>query len=459
MNKVKLAVLFLISILAISGIAAAQENSVRVIVPKASFMDKTAFKFQGCTVVHELNGATVLRCPKGIEIKNAVEDRRYYATDMGANIQIDAVGAWAMFPPITGEGVTVAVLDSGIDTDHPELVGSIAGGRNFIDGYAAENYEDDYGHGTHVSGIITADGTGSSYARGVAPDAKIWTGKVLDYSGSGWGSDIAVAIEYVVKGPDMILGTEDDHIADIISMSLGGYNYNGENCDDISSVLVNAVNWANEQGVTVVVASGNDKYFVSMPACASGAIAVGAVDKYDKMAYFSNFGPSLDIVAPGVSIYSTLRGGGYASWDGTSMATPHVSGTVALMLEANPGLNVSEIKAALYDTATPVHNDSVCYGYVKYHGKFVVMEVPCTSDNTGAGIVNAYSAVWTVHLVCGNNVVEYGEECDDGNTFDGDGCDCECKFENTEVPEFSMIIIPFLMSLAGFVFIRNKSII
>jgi len=457
--KANLIVFFLITILAVSGIAIAQEDSVRLVASTTSFIDKAGFKVQGCTIVHELNDATALRCPKGIEIRNAVEDIRYHAIDMGANEQIDAIGAWIMIPSITGEGVTVAVLDSGIDTGHPELVGSIAGGRNFIDGYDAEDYEDDYGHGTHVSGIITADGSISSYARGVAPGAKIWTGKVLDYSGSGWGSDIADAIEYVVKGPDGILGTEDDHIADVISMSLGAYNYKGDNCDYVGSVLVNAVNWANEQGVTVVVSSGNDKYFVSMPACASGAIAVGAVDKSDKMAYFSNFGPSLDIVAPGVSIYSTVKGGGYASWQGTSMAAPHVSGTVALMLEANPELTTGEIKAALYDTATSIHEDSVCYGYVKYHGKYVVMEVPCTSDNYGAGIVNASGAVQVVHIVCGNDIVEYGEECDDGNIENGDGCSCECMDETSEIPEFSMIMIPFLMSLAGFVLIRGKSII
>jgi len=455
MNQTLSGLLFLMILLAFSGIAVAQEDHNRVIVHTTSYMDKALFKFQGCTIVHELNDATALKCPKGIEIKNAVEDKRYHATDMGANAQIGAVEVWARIPSITGEGVTVAVLDSGIDTDHSQLMESIVGGRNFIDDgiYDVEDYEDDHGHGTHVSGIITAD---SGYARGVAPGAKIWTGKVLNYNGNGYGSDVAAAIEYVVKGPDGILGTEDDHIADIISLSLGAYNYDGEDCDDKGFTLVDAVNWANEQGVAVVVSSGNDQDYVGVPACASGAIAVGAVTKYDKMASFSNFGPSLDIVAPGVSIYSTIRGGGYAYWDGTSMSTPHVSGTIALMLEANPSLSVGEIKDVLYTTADPIDEASVCYDYVKYRGKYVVMEVPCTYENYGVGVVNASGAVDAVAAVCGNGVVEHGEVCDDGNTDDGDLCSSDCTSETSDIPEFPLAILPALLSLLSFGLVRSR---
>ena len=405
----------------------------RLIAPTTSKIDKFIFKLKGCKILHELNDATALKCPKGIQIKGAVEDIRYYATDMDANIQINADDVWNMNPSITGAGVTVAVLDTGIDTNHPEFINSIAGGKSFV-AYTT-SHEDDAGHGTHVAGIITADGVGvvpSGHAKGVAPGAMIWAGKVLDNDGSGWSTDIAAAIEYVVNNDK----------ADIISMSLGGGNYAGENCD--GDYLASKVNWAVGRGLTVVVASGNNRFFVSSPACASGAIAVGAVDKDDKMAYFSNFGPALDIVAPGVSINSSLPDNDYASWSGTSMSTPHVSGTVALMLEANPGLTDAEIKTALYATANPINSeDSTCYGVVKKRGRtYQIGEVTCTSDNYGAGIVNAYAAVNYTHPVCGNNIIEGSEECDnsklDGKTCQdfnfetGDlSCNTDCTFDTS----------------------------
>jgi len=130
------------------------------------------------------------------------------------------------------------------------------------------------------------------------------------------------------------------------------------------------------------------------------------------VAYFSNFGLALDIVAPGVDIYSPIIDG-YKSWEGTSMATPHVSGTIALMLEANPDLTTGEIKTALYETATPVNNESVCYGVVKQRrGIYWIGVVPCSFYNYGAGVVDAYGAVDSVIL--GEPECEVSEDCDDG---------------------------------------------
>lgn len=420
MKKTKLGVLFVVTLLMISGIAIAAgmnrqpekvipsdtlvevpEQAIdsspvieRVIAPGTSSFDKVIYKLLGCTVIHELSDATALKCPAGVIISNAREDRIFHIMDLEADVQIHADDVWA--EGIDGTGVNVAVLDTGIDTDHPELSDSIVGCETFVEG--TTTCEDDHGHGTHVSGIITANGV-DSMAKGVAPGAGIYMYKVCSAGGSCYESDMMAAMESAVLTD-----------AKVMSISIGGGNFAGENCD--SDPLAAKVNWVVNQGITVAVASGNDQFFVSSPACASGAVAVGAVDKNGLMAYFSNFGPSLDIVAPGVDIYSSIIDG-YASWSGTSMSTPHVSGTVALVLDANPSLIVEEIKTALYETADPINPDSVCYGVVRQRGAAVwIGEVECTSDNYGAGIVDAYGAV--NYYVPPEPECAVSEDCDDG---------------------------------------------
>lgn len=374
----------------------------RIIVAGTSSFDKVIYKLVGCTIIHELNDATALKCPAGIAATlGAREDRIFYILDLEADVQINADDVWAQ--GIDGTGVNVAVLDTGIDTDHPELIDSYLGGYDYV--YDDDYPEDDHGHGTHVSGIITANGVDAN-AKGVAPGAGIYMYKVCDAGGSCYESDMMAAMEAAVLTD-----------AKVMSISIGGGNFAGENCD--SDPLAAKVNWVVSKGIAVVVASGNDQFYVSSPACASGAIAVGAVDKNGLMASWSNFGPSLDIVAPGVNIYSSIIGG-YASWSGTSMSTPHVSGTVALVLEANPGLTVNEIKTALYETADPINPDSVCYGVVKKRGPmYWIGQVDCSSDNYGAGIVNAYGAVnyYVPTVVCSSDM-----ECDDANECTTDVC-------------------------------------
>ena len=381
----------LVLVTATPGNSGGNGKGKRVIADTTSPIDKFIFRMKGCTIVHELNDATALECPEGVQIEGAFEDEVYHIMDTDANVQINADDVWVMDPPITGAGVTVAVLDTGIDKDHPELISSIVGGKGF--GYP--DYEDDNGHGTHVAGIITSDGTVDGLSKGAAPGAGVWVAKVLGSSGSGWSTDIAAAIEYVVEGDDGIPGT-DDEPAEIISMSLGGGGTGGPNCN--RDYLAQKVNWAVDNGVTVVVAAGNTAGVVSSPACASGAIAVGAVDKNDVRAYFSGTGKALDIMAPGVIIYSTVIGGyGYKS--GTSMATPHVSATVALMEQKNPTWTDADIKEALYNTA---------------------VDLGLSSREQGNGRVDAYAAVnygtttTTIPEGCGDGYCagsEVGEDC------------------------------------------------
>ncbi|MFH1433041.1 MAG: S8 family serine peptidase [archaeon] len=352
MKKIILGILFVIGLLAISGIAMAESpkgnDGVRVIAPTTSSLDKVAFRMKGCIIMHELNDATALKCPADVvPTLNVREDKVFHIMDTDANAQINADDVWTL--GYAGTGITVAVLDTGVDYTHPELSTSITGGKSFVT--YTTGYLDDHGHGTHVAGIITADGVGGTppgYAKGVAPDAGVWMGKVCDATGSCLTTDIAAGIEYVVQGPDGIPDTGDEP-AKIISISLGGGGTTAVNCD--SDYLAGVVNWAVNNGVTVAAAAGNTAGIVSSPGCASGAIAVGAVDKTDVRAYFSGTGSALDIMAPGVSIYSSLPGNTYDSWSGTSMATPHIAATVALLKQKNPALTDLEIKNALYNTA------------------------------------------------------------------------------------------------------------
>ncbi|MFH0928905.1 MAG: S8 family peptidase [Candidatus Aenigmatarchaeota archaeon] len=339
---------------------------------------------QGCKIIHELEDATAMNCPEAIASRFE-QDEVLYIMDLQADQQIGADKVWAL--GYDGTGVTVAVLDTGVDYSHVELADSIAGGMSFVS--YTTSYSDDHGHGTHVSGIITANGVVTG-AKGVAPGARVWMAKVCDSGGSCYTSDIAAAIDYVVNGPDGDPSTEDG-LAKIMSISLGGGGTFRANCDN--DYLASKVNWAVSKGVTVVAAAGNTGGKVSSPGCASGAIAVGAVDKGDVRPSWSGSGSALDIVAPGVSIYSSLPGGTYASWSGTSMATPHVSATVALMRQVNPSLMDTQIKSMLYSTA----KDLGSAGWDRYYGW---------------GRVDAYNAYLAVKPIEPECTID--SECDDG---------------------------------------------
>ncbi|MBP0002819.1 MAG: S8 family serine peptidase [Cyanobacteria bacterium SBC] len=269
--------------------------------------------------------------------------------------RVDASAAWAQ--GYTGEGVVVAVIDTGVDTYHEDLAeniwtnaGEIADngidddGNGFIDDvrgwdFAEGNNDpaDLHGHGTHVSGTIAAVNNGIGVT-GVAPSAIVMPVRVLGASGSGTSSDVADGIRYAA-----------DNSADVINLSLGG---------GYSSEIEAAIQSAVAEGVVVVMAAGNS-YGSSPGYPARGAfdrgIAVGAIDVDNAMADFSNrAGVNSDyVVAPGVDVYSTLPNNRYAAYSGTSMATPHVAGIAALLRQANPNATVEEIENSIVRSANP----------------------------------------------------------------------------------------------------------
>ena len=264
---------------------------------------------------------------------------------------------------ITGEGALIANIDTGVDYTHPDLGGTLnrtsdfaaflngthtkfAGGWDFVNN--DNDPWDDHYHGTHVAGIIGANGT----VKGVAPGSKQLGLKVLSASGYGSDSDIIAAMEFATD-PDRNPLTDD--AADASSMSLGGWDPNPDGIGPI------AADTSTRLGTLTVIAAGNSgaTSSVGSPGVSREAITVGSTTKADLLSGFSSRGPTLgfdmkpDLVAPGSSIVSTANGGtgGYYTLSGTSMATPHVSGAVALLKQAHPDLSVAEVKSALVNTA------------------------------------------------------------------------------------------------------------
>lgn len=240
--------------------------------------------------------------------------------------RIDADLAWS---GSLGAGVKVGVIDTGIQLDHPDLAANIAGGYNAIRPWKSPN--DDNGHGTHVAGTIAAvDNTIGVI--GAAPSVSLYAIKVLDRNGSGWLSDVIEGLDWAVAN-----GMQ------VVNMSLG-------TSSDVQAMHDAVTNAANA-GVLVVAAAGNSGGSVGYPAAYPEAIAVSAIDNTDTIAYFSSRGPQVDFAAPGVSVYSTYKGSSYATLSGTSMATPHVAGTAALVWAANPTFTAANVLAKLIATA------------------------------------------------------------------------------------------------------------
>jgi subtilisin family serine protease len=263
-------------------------------------------------------------------------------------------GATNIIPGQGGAGIKVAVIDTGIDCGHEDLAGGCVYGANFVTSGAVPF--DDYGHGTHVAGIIGARDNGLGTI-GVAPEATLYAVKVLNSSGSGSFSAVALGIDWAVRNG-----------MHVINMSLGGTT--------ASQALADAVAAAEAAGVLVVSAAGNSGCCnkVGYPAKYAGSMAVAAVDSQDVLASFSSTGPEVDVSAPGVSVRSSVPTGtckycdpsGYKLLSGTSMATPHVAGVGALLMSR--GRTAAETWSLMVGTAVDLgaigRDDEYGYGRV-----------------------------------------------------------------------------------------------
>jgi thermitase len=318
----------------------------------------------------------------------------YYPAMWGLGA-MDVPAAW---PSATGAGVTVAVVDTGIQADHPDLAGRIAtnpaetmngldddgdGKTDDVNGWdfvQNDNVpQDGKGHGTHVSGTIAAANGNGIGVTGVAPDAKVYPLRVLDDTGNGYFSWAADAFDLA-----------GDMGIRIVNASMGGVG----NLDSLLEPIFDS-----HPNTLYVVAAGNNSQdldaggsFAPCQVPSANVVCVAASDDTDSAAYFSNYGASsADLFAPGVNIMSTYPTSLYGSMDGTSMATPHVAGEAALLLSAHPGLSTAQLKAALLDSA---ESEPALVGLAA-HGRAnaaLALQSLAGFDSDGDGIVDTHDS-------------------------------------------------------------------
>ncbi len=284
-------------------------------------------------------------------------DGRIYAIDaeLDNSWGVQHIGAGSVHGYNEGTGIKLAIIDSGVDYNHSDLNANYAGGYDFVNDDA--DPLDDNGHGTHMAGIAAAENDDAGVV-GVAPGAAIYALKVLDASGGGYWSDIIRALEWSVNNK-----------IQVANMSFGA----GRDAPGVRDAFKAAYN----AGIVLVAAAGNSGNpkgkgnSIIYPARYEEVIAVGATDQTDTRASFSSTGDQLELVAPGVEIYSTILNGDYASYNGTSMASPHVAGTAALIIasgiaDANGnGYINDDVRLRLQQTADDLGDDGKDsqYGY------------------------------------------------------------------------------------------------
>ncbi|MEW6457307.1 MAG: S8 family peptidase [Acidobacteriota bacterium] len=265
--------------------------------------------------------------------------------------------------------VTIAIVDTGVDKNHPDLKNKIVPGYKYVEPESTDP-QDDHWHGTHVAGIAAASTNNGIGIAGVAWDSKIMPIKVLDKEGSGRYSWIALGIRFAA-----------DRGAKVINLSLGG--------SLPSPTLEEAVNYAVSKGSVVIAASGNESAPTLYPAAYKNCIAVAATDDWDVRTSWSNYGPEVDVAAPGYYILSAiplfLVSGSeppYAFASGTSMSAPHVSGLAALILSKNPKLKPSDIMNIIRYSADDINS-------INFRG---------VDQYLGYGRINSKTAIWPIIL-------------------------------------------------------------
>ena len=302
-----------------------------------------------------------------------------------------------------GSGVIVGVCDTGVNPDHEDLQNVVQSGWNFFHNNSdATNYV--HQHGTMVSGSIAANTNNSMGVAAHANKVKIIPGRIAD-DNEGWStvSRMVACQEYMA-----------DNGAKVINLSYSGCCGPGN---------YEAARYADSKGAVVVWAAGNSNINVSSENIEE-QIIVAATNSSNTKTGFSNYGAAIDLAAPGDGVYGLwLVPNQYAWLSGTSFSSPIVAGVAAMVYSKNPGITAQQVRDILYSTATDLGN----------------------SNYYGHGLVNALAAVNAVwepvpepptppEPVCGNNILESGEACDDGNLVNGDGCDSNCNIEVTSPP-------------------------
>lgn len=281
--------------------------------------------------IFEKSFRNTLNIIKSVDLSNKFsiiptkKNSRAYFKSKGNLWNLENIGAYEAQKSSRGKGANIAIIDTGVDYTHPEVRSNFTRKKGYDFIKDDENPMDENGHGTHVAGTCSGKNCG------VAPDATLYAVRVLDENGSGSDMTVAAGIEWAMLNN-----------MDIASMSLGG--------PTASRALEEICRLASQNNVLLVAAAGNNSYGPNYPAAFGDyVIAVAAIDRNNKHADFSNIWETNDISAPGVMIYSSYPGGEYRVWDGTSMATPHISGALGLMISKARKPNLAE--ETMYKTA------------------------------------------------------------------------------------------------------------
>lgn len=351
---------------AAAQIRAAQDAVIATLPGAAAVVDRRFESLPGFVVTVDDAGLAALRANP--QIRSITPDRPIYfaLTESSRLIRADEVHTGL---GVTGAGVTVAVIDSGIDSDHPDLVGDIAFQKCFMIGgcplggaqsSGPGSAEDDQGHGTLVSGIITS--TGIIAPKGIAPDADIAVYKVAGPSGGSFSDVVASLNDIITNHPEIRA----------VNISLADNANHGGTCDSLDPLMATAINTLYASNTLVFIGSGNNGFTNGMtyPACMSNAVSIGAVwddtkvagvftpacteaPAFDKPGCYSNSASALDLLAPGGMTTTTALGGGAATNLGTSLATPHATAAGALLWSLNGALTSAQVEAAMESTGVP----------------------------------------------------------------------------------------------------------
>lgn len=309
-----------------------------------------------------LNYGCVLEADRSVKVSHALP-KPIFRTDSKLDIpwgvrRIRAPQAWSR---TTGQRVKVGVIDTGVDFDHPDLRHALSRGINLLQRTSLPH--DDNGHGTHIAGTISA-ANASRGMIGVAPRTELHPVKAFDSDGSAYVSDIILGIEWCIH-----------HGMDIVNMSFG--------MPGRSEALLKAVESAYRAGIPIVASSGNDgkKGSIDFPAGFGHTIAVGALDRRGRIARFTNRSVAVDLFAPGAQVESAWPNGRRRVMSGTSMATSHVTGAVALLLSLRPGLSPGRIQEILRRSAKPLAYNKAPRGA----GELDVLRMLKAADDMSAG--------------------------------------------------------------------------
>jgi len=306
----------------------------------------------------------------------------------GQQYSLSKMGVPAAHDVTRGAGVKVAIVDSGVGCAHPDLSGQCLAGKSYV--YGVPTPDDDQGHGTHVAGIVAAACNGVGVT-GVACQSQIIPVKVLARTGSGDHGSIAAGVAWAA-----------DQGAKVINLSIGG-TYG-------SDTLQEALRYALSKGSLPICAAGNSNSAApSYPAAYPECVSVVATDQSDRRASFSNYGPTVDMAAPGVQVLSTVLGDRYQAWDGTSMAAPNAAGVAALIFAAHSDWSPDQVRAALEagadDLGAPGRDDQFGYGRLNAVGSLAgsapapaplptAISTPSDIDSASRleSLINAYRA-------------------------------------------------------------------